>query len=395
VSRVTAPTTPRPDTGPASWFVITLPGLTPLAHLLDQAHHGPGSRASRCGERSRAWRRTADPTIPRCPACQATLAPPRPHRRRAPVKPELSAQYVPVLDRYTTALAEADFSAGTRRIYASRVRGFLAFLDTADRGDLEGRDPLEDPFGRNYAVREFTTHLRTEAGAKPTTINNYRAALDHFYGFHLGLGAAVADRARLSKWAPKALQPLQRKKFLRAAERTPSRRDAAICLTLYFTGLRISELAALDIRDVMASARRCKLIVRDGKGNIYREIPGMHPLARTALNNWLQERPLWISEDSGETALFLGRRGTRLADRSLREIVVAVGAAAGLGEVDGEPFGPHTLRHTLATILREQGYDLSTIKQILGHSSIEVTSRYTMATHAEAAQALEDLVVEL
>lgn len=353
------------------------------------------SRGSRCGITSRAWRRTDDPALARRPICRATLTPPRPRRRRAPAKPELGERYTPVLERYTAALAEADVAAGTRRVYASRVRGFLAFLDTTDLDSvLEGRDPLTDPHGRNYAVREFTTHLRNVVGAKPTTINNYRAALDHFYGFHLGLGAAVADRERLPKWAPKALNPEQRKKFLRAVERTTSARDTAICLTLYFSGLRVSELVALDVRDVVLSARRCKLIVRDGKGNIYREIPGLHPLARAGIDKWWQQRHRWLPDGNAETALFLGRRGARLADRTLREIVVAIGTAAALGTVDGEAFGPHTLRHTLATMLREQGYDLATIAEILGHASIAVTSRYTMATQAEAAQALEDLVVE-
>lgn len=93
-----------------------------------------------------------------------------------------------------------------------------------------------------------------------------------------------------------------------------------------------------------------------------------------------------------ETALFLSRRRKRLSDRAARDIVVALGHDARLGPDDhGEPFGPHTLRHTLATSLREQGYDLPTIASVLGHSSIEVTGRYTLAS---AAEALEHLTIE-
>lgn len=298
-----------------------------------------------------------------------------------------------MLADYQTAMAAADLDEGTRRIYTSRVRGFLAFLDTSDL-DLDGRDPLADPHGRNYAVREFTTHLKTARGVKPTTVNNYLAALDHFYAHHLDLGRAVVDRERLPKWAPKALDPRRRKKFLRAVDRCPSVRDRAVCLTLVFSGLRVSELAALDLPDVLTSARRGKIIVRDGKGNIYREIPGLHLLARNAIDTWRQERPHWIKDGSAQTALFLGRRGQRLSDRRIREIVVAVGADADLGDIDGEPFGPHVLRHTLATMLREQGYDLPTIGAILGHVSVEVTGRYTLASQAEAAHALQTLIVD-
>jgi integrase/recombinase XerC len=102
--------------------------------------------------------------------------------------------------------------------------------------------------------------------------------------------------------------------------------------------------------------------------------------------------PRWLPNSSTETALFLSRRGKRLSDRAARDIVVALGHDARLGpNYDGEPFGPHTLRHALATSLREQGYDLPTIASVLGHSSTEVTGRYTLA---RAAEALEHLTIE-
>jgi site-specific recombinase XerD len=386
-------------TATATWFGSRLPTAEPVVHLL--AAHQPGipSRVTRCGKRGRTWQPLS--TLPneakswsRCPTCAASLRPPQPARRAAPRRPETTSDDEDILSAYATALAQADLAPGTKRIYLSRLRSFLAFLGTAEL-ELDGRDPLSDAHGRNHAVREFRAHLKTVTALKPTTVNNYIAALDHFYGFYLQLGRAVVDRERLPRWAPKVLDPAQRKQFLRAVERCCSPRDKAVCLTLLYAGLRISELTALDLRDLIRSARRTKLIIRDGKGGIYREIPGLHRTARDALDAWLDQRPRWLPNGSTETALFLSRRRKRLSDRAAREIVTALGHDARLGpDHDGEPFGPHTLRHTLATSLREQGYDLPTIASILGHSSIEVTGRYTLASAAETAEALEHLTIE-
>jgi len=255
-----------------TWFGSRLPTAEPVVHLL--AAHQPDirSRVTRCGKRGRTWQPLS--TLPnegtswsRCPTCAASLRPPQPARRAAPRRPETTSDDEDILSAYATALAQADLAPGTKRIYLSRLRSFLAFLGTAEL-ELDGRDPLSDAHGRNHAVREFRAHLKTVTGLKPTTVNNYIAALDHFYGFYLQLGRAVVDRERLPRWAPKALDPAQRKQFLRALERCCSPRDKALCLTLLYAGLRISELVALDPRDLIRSARRTKLIVRDGKGGI-------------------------------------------------------------------------------------------------------------------------------
>src|SRR5258708_5487673 len=172
-----------------------------------------------------------------------------------------------VLSDYRAALDEVDLSPGTRGTYASRVRDYLTWL--AETGPVE-RDPLADPHGRDYAVRDFRTHLKTNRHCKPATINNYLAALDHFYAYHLTLGRVSIDRERLARCAPRALDHNQPNAFLRALQRCPSVPDRAIGTTLYSSWLRGGELAALDTGDVRLTARRAKLIARDGKGAIYR-----------------------------------------------------------------------------------------------------------------------------
>lgn len=370
-----------------------LPGGPKVAHLM--AHSAdPRARQSRCGEqRSRTWKpvdlRTSPAGMSACARCAAMLAPAAPVKRRRPVAAVVPEQYTDLEVAYRETLAAADLSDGSRRIYASRLRGYFAYLGDTDPAVFENRDPFTDPHGRNYAVREFLGHLKTVQHAKPTTIKSYHAALDHYYGYHLDLGRAVADRERLPRWAPRALEPPERKKFLRAADRCESTRDTAIALLLYFSGLRISELAALDVDDIIRSARRCKIIVRDGKGGVYRVIPGLHLLARTAIDAWLTDRAAWLPPRSTERAVFLGRRGDRLGDRRLRDIVGAIATDAGIEAA------PHDLRHTLATMLREQGYDLSTIAEVLGHASVDVTARYTLASEAETAAALENLTIDI
>lgn len=90
-----------------------------------------------------------------------------------------------MLADYRTALHRADLSDDARRAYASRVAGFLHWL--TDTGQPDG-DPLNDPHARDFAVRDYRTHLKTVRKVKPNTINAVLTALDHFYAHHLGLG---------------------------------------------------------------------------------------------------------------------------------------------------------------------------------------------------------------
>ena len=129
-----------------------------------------------------------------------------------------------------------------------------------------GVDPLTDPHGRDFAVRDYRTFLKTMRRAKPATINAHLTALDHFYGSHLGLGRPVAKRERVPVTAPQALEEFEQRKFLRAAQKCGSVRDTAIALPLLYTGLRVEEVQQLDLADVPISARRGKVIVRAGKG---------------------------------------------------------------------------------------------------------------------------------
>jgi integrase/recombinase XerC len=147
-------------------------------------------------------------------------------------------------------------------------------------------------------------------------------------------------------------------------------RDTAIMELFYASGIRVSELCGLDLRDVDDERRMIRVM---GKGSRERAVPVGIPAAR-ALRRWRDAgRPRLATSRSGH-ALYLGARGGRLDPRTARRVVHTRIAAAG-GSVPDT--GPHGLRHTAATHLLEGGADLRSVQEILGHASLATTQIYT------------------
>ena len=149
-------------------------------------------------------------------------------------------------------------------------------LTAAGLSGIEG-DPLSEPAARDWAVRDYRTHLLTIARRKPSTVNAHLTAVDDFYR-RRGLGPAAVGREDLPKAAPRALDRRAQLRWLRHAELAPPR-DRALALTGFYAGTRIGETVALDVGDLHLSARKGHLIVRYGKGGKYREVP-LHPTLR-------------------------------------------------------------------------------------------------------------------
>lgn len=145
-------------------------------------------------------------------------------------------------------------------------------------------------------------------------------------------------------------------------------RDRAILETLYGSGLRVSELCAID-SDELDLAHGALTVT--GKGRKQRRIPLSDP-ARRALVTYLSDaRPVLATERSG-AALFLNRRGTRLGPRSVRALMTRYLSAEGLALMS-----PHSLRHSFATHLVDGGADLRAVQELLGHESLSTTQIYT------------------
>lgn len=146
-------------------------------------------------------------------------------------------------------------------------------------------------------------------------------------------------------------------------------RDEAMIELLYATGIRVSELAGLDLRSFARDRRMIRVL---GKGNKERMVPFGIP-AEKAVETWLTEgRPELVSGNSGN-AFFLGRRGKRVDVRVVRKVVdnqlEALGTTAARG--------PHALRHSAATHMLDGGADLRTVQELLGHASLSTTQIYT------------------
>jgi integrase/recombinase XerC len=143
-------------------------------------------------------------------------------------------------------------------------------------------------------------------------------------------------------------------------------RDKAILELLYSSGLRVGELAGLQVDDLNI---RDSLIKVRGKGKKERIVP-IGSKALDAIKSYLIERILIKSRDN---ALFLNRLSTRLTDRSVRRIVVKYARKI---SINGR-IGPHTLRHSFASHLLQGGADLRVIQELLGHASLSTTQKYT------------------
>ena len=157
-------------------------------------------------------------------------------------------------------------------------------------------------------------------------------------------------------------------------------RDLAMIEILYATGIRVSELCGLDFRSFDETRNTLHVL---GKGNKERVVPMGIPAVKALQRYLTQARPALVNETSG-SAIFLGSRGKRIDQRTVREVVYEAMQAV------GSTMGPHGLRHTAATHLLEGGADLRTVQEILGHSSLATTQIYTHVSPERLQRAYKD-----
>lgn len=272
--------------------------------------------------------------------------------------------------RYLTL--EKDASPHTLRSYRSDLLEFQRFV-----GQGEPDVNLRAVDART--VRAFLVHLHAR-GLDAASVGRKLAALRSWFRFLVRRGRLARNAARevhgprLAKKLVSFLPideatALVEAKAVGGAERA---RDVAILELLYATGLRVSELAGLSLEDVDRSARTVRVL---GKGRKERIVP-FGRRAAEALEAYLAPR----AERRG--ALFTNHRGGPLTARAIHTIVGRSARAAGITR----RVTPHTLRHTFATHLLDAGADLRMIQELLGHSRLSTTQRYT---HVSADQLMK------
>ena len=292
--------------------------------------------------------------------------------------------------RYLAHLAEERaLSAHTLRAYAADLDRFLTFVGR----DFLGEDPatVRPEQVEPAAVRAFLGALTREGLAKKSQGRSLAAVRGLFrYAVREGtLASSPAAPVRTPKTPqrlPRHLRPVEVEAVLEAAvaESAPAGalglRDRALLELLYASGLRVGELVSLDWRDLDLASRVLRVV---GKGGKERMVPFGVPAAG-ALRAWLSAwegvrgKAATVEESM---PVFLNARGGRLTDRSVRRILDrCVDSAAVATGVH-----PHTLRHSFATHLLEAGADLRAIQELLGHSSLSTTQRYT---HVEVERLL-------
>jgi integrase/recombinase XerC len=270
---------------------------------------------------------------------------------------------------------ERNLSVNTVRAYRGDLERFHRFL----AGEFLCRKRIRPQEVEPLAVRSFLAAMSRD-GVGRRSQGRALSAVRGLFRFACREGMASSNPA-LGVPTPKTAQPLPRhlrppeiEKLLAMPEPHDAlgRRDRAILELLYATGLRVGELVSLEWCDLDLEERVLRVL---GKGGKERMVP-FGRLAGGALESWLaawEDVRRQVEADPEDEPVFLNYRGGRLSDRSVRRIVDQHVEAAALAS----GVHPHTLRHTFATHLLEQGADLRSIQELLGHSSLATTQRYT------------------
>nr|WP_239539190.1 tyrosine recombinase XerC [Arcanobacterium pluranimalium] len=302
------------------------------------------------------------------------------------------------------------YSPHTVRAYVNEAESFLEFLfkqtdfavaaelDSAGSGsakpgkiELDGAEPSSEELPGSEEVDDAVALLKhidvtdmrswlaekSAAGHARASLARHCASLKTFSHWLFKSGIADADAGlriqapRAANELPTVLSRTQMDTFLdylkqRAESGEPfCVRDWAIFELIYATGIRVSECVGLDLGDLLDDGT-LRVV---GKGNKERIVPVGAP-AWNALEIWLASRQEVLKGNTN--AVFLGQRGGRIDQRAVREQLHRLTAQANVPDIS-----PHDLRHCAATHLLDGGSDLRIVQEILGHSSLGTTQRYT------------------
>ena len=262
-------------------------------------------------------------------------------------------------------LREKNASANTVSSYMRDVRQFGAYLE---EHSLDFRKISSD------AIEEYM-HNMTGRGKSAATVTRSIASIKSFYGFLAANSVVKSSPVRgvapvkVERKYPEILTSKEVELFLEQPQCVDAKgvRDHAMLELLYATGIRVSEMISLDVEDVNLSAGfiRC-----ESKGT-ERMIP-LYPAAVKALQEYMQDIRPQLCADVSDRALFFNMNGERMSRQGFWKIVKFYQEKAQIKKT----ITPHTLRHSFAAHLLENGADLRAIQEMLGHADISSTQVY-------------------
>jgi integrase/recombinase XerD len=311
------------------------------------------------------------------------------------------------IDRFLQVLeAERGFSVNTIFAYRNDLTQFHAFLAgeavgesavaSASNGDgatdavaLMKLPPVAE--WKQLSDDHLTSYMLylKERKYASSTIARKMAAIKSFFNFLISEGELQGDPAarmsapKVDKYTPRAISYEEVQRLLQqpgkgdepGSIRPESSRDRAMLETLYSTGMRVSELVALDTEDVDFSGNCMRCASRTVRE---RSVP-LRESALAAIDHYLSHaRPMLVLRD--DHALFLNHRGNRLTRQGFWLILKSYASSAEIADIT-----PHTLRHTFATHALNRGIDLREVQHLLGHVSISTTQVYRRLANGQGA----------
>jgi len=280
------------------------------------------------------------------------------------------------IEKFIEALSvEKAFSQNTCRAYQSDLRQFLAYLQGPSSG-LNKPEAVDVREVDNVFIRSYLGFLYKKN--EKTTIARKLSALRSFFRFLVKRGVIRTNPAD-AVLTPKRGKPVPN--FLSVDEvfrlldgvkggALLALRNRAILETLYSTGIRVAEIAGMNVGNVDFEKGLVRVV---GKGNKERLAP-VGEKALNAIRAYLEKRDRATGRGlSDSEPLLLNHRGGRLTTRSIARLLEKVVRQLGLLR----PISPHGLRHTFATHMLDAGADLRVVQELLGHASLTTTQRYT------------------
>ncbi len=274
---------------------------------------------------------------------------------------------------------ERNASQHTLRNYAIDLGQFRDYLIHVGKGNEIKVGDID-----HLTIREWMAHLYAQ-DKKKTSIARKLASLRTFFQFLIREGvlevnpARLVSRPRIEQKLPTTLSVEEVTKFIEMPDLSTDlgKRDRAILEFLYATGVRVSELVNLNLRDIDF---REKVVRVTGKRRKQRVVPFGEYAAQALMLYLVEARPKFLANcppsKRDEQAVFLNYQGTRITTRSVGRMVEKyIKQCADLHSIS-----PHSLRHTFATHLLDKGADLRAIQELLGHARLSTTQIYTQVS---------------